>query len=144
MLLEFPPVGPVANPTPAQWAGERTQAEGRRAWDAIAARMPTVFPGRVMYLPVADAILLDGQYTTWLPPLGDPHVPRDQWERVRKVDGAHLCPQGSARLGMAIAADLTKIIGLAPPAPLWFTGAWTTNPQFNDPPGACPDDHPPG
>ena len=144
ILLEFPPRGPIADPTASQLASEKTGSEGRTAWNAIAAAMPAAFPGHVMYLPVADSILLDGHYSTWLPPLGDPGAPRDQWVRVRKLDLAHMCPQGSARLGEAITADLTRIVGLAPPTPTWLTGPWTTSPNFNDPPGACPDDHPPG
>jgi len=143
MLLEFPPWGPVADPTPSKLASERIGAMGRVAWNRIASEMPSVFPGRVMYLPVADSILFNGQYSTWLPPLGDPSAPKDQWVRVRKLDKTHMCPQGSARLGIAIDADLRMIVGLAPPEPpLWFTGPWTTNPQFNEPTGACPHDHP--
>jgi hypothetical protein len=144
MLLEFPPWGPVADPTPSKLAPERIGEMGRVAWNKIAAEMPSAFPGQVMYLPVADSILLAGHYSTWLPPLGDPSAPKDQWVRVRKLDKTHMCPQGSARLGMAVDADLRMIVGLAPPEPpLWYTGSWTTNPQFNEPPGACPNDHPP-
>ncbi|MGP0031429.1 MAG: hypothetical protein ACLPVF_13085, partial [Acidimicrobiales bacterium] len=143
MLLEFPPSG-VAGEATASVVSDATVARGRSAWNAIAASMPAVFPGKVMYLPWAGAILLDGHYSTWLPPLGDPHAPREQWVRVRKLDDTHLCPEGSARLGLAFTGDLRTLIGLAPPKGLWFTGAWTTNPAFNDPPGACPDDHPAG
>jgi hypothetical protein len=25
----------------------------------------------------------------------------------------------------------------------WSQGSWTSDPNFNNPPGACPDDHPP-
>ena len=61
---------------------------------------------------------------------------------ARKLDDTHLCPQGSARLGLAITEDLNLLIRLAPPKGRWFDGPWTTNPEFNDPPGACPHDHP--
>ena len=142
MLLEFPPSGIVAGASPAVRASDKAEAEGRAAWDSIAERMPTQFPGRVMYLPWAGSILLDGRYSTWLPPLGNLSAPKAQWVRVRKLDDTHLCPQGSARLGLAITEDLKLIVGLAPPKGQWFDGPWTTNPEFNDPPGACPDDHP--
>jgi hypothetical protein len=143
MLLEFPPIGVVAGATRAVLTHDKAEAEGSDAWDAIAERMPAAFPGKVMYLPWAGSILLDGHYSTWLPPLGDPRAPKAQWVRVRKLDDTHLCPQGSARLGLAITEDLKMLIGLASPRGLWFEGPWTTNPEFNDPPGACPVDHPP-
>ena len=40
--------------------------------------------------------------------------------------------------------DMTAVFHLAPAAADWSQGTWTTDPDFNDPPGACPDDHPPG
>jgi hypothetical protein len=106
--------------------------------------MTSVFPGRVMYFPLADSIMLRGKYSAWLPPEGDPHAPSDQWIRVRKLDNVHLCPEGSARYADALLADMTAVFRLAPAAGNWSQGAWTTDPDFNDPPGACPDDHPPG
>jgi hypothetical protein len=63
---------------------------------------------------------------------------------VRKLDGVHLCPQGAALYGNALLTDMTAIFQLAPAASDWSRGAWTSNPEFNNPPGACPDDHPPG
>ena len=77
VLTQFPQ-GDVSHPL---HVSRRHQAQGARAWDAIAATMPSVFPGKVMYLPVADSILLHGHYATWLPPLGDPKAPRSQWVR---------------------------------------------------------------
>jgi hypothetical protein len=65
-----------------------------------------------------------------------------EWIRARKLDNVHLCPEGSARYARAILTDLTAVIKLAPASPSWAEGAWTTNPDYNDPPGACPDDHP--
>jgi hypothetical protein len=38
--------------------------------------------------------------------------------------------------------DLTSIFRLSPANPSWTEGAWTSDPDFNNPPGACPDDHP--
>ncbi len=143
MLLEFPPIGVVADATPAVLTHDKLEAEGSAAWDAVAERMPAIFPGKVMYLPWAGSILLDGHYSTWLPPLGDPGAPKAEWVRVRKLDDTHLCPQGSARLGLAVADDLKMLVGLAPPRGRWYDGSWTTNPEFNSPAGACPDDHPP-
>ena len=39
---------------------------------------------------------------------------------------------------------MTSVFHLAPAAVDWSQGAWVTNPAFNNPPGACPDDHPSG
>ena len=63
---------------------------------------------------------------------------------MRKLDNVHLCPEGSARYADALLADMTAVFGLAPAAGDWSQGSWTRDPNFNDPPGACPDDHPPG
>ena len=60
------------------------------AWNTIAAKMPSYFPGRVMYFPLADAVLLAGRYSAWLPPEGNPHASSQSWIRVRKVDKVHL------------------------------------------------------
>jgi lysophospholipase L1-like esterase len=120
----------------------RERKEGTDAWNAIAAEMAKSFPGKVMYLPVASSLLLDGRFSTWLPPLGEPSAPKDQWIRARKLDNVHLCPEGAARYARAILTDLTDVIKLAPAPASWAQGSWTTNPDYNDPPGACPDDHP--
>ena len=34
-------------------------------------------------------------------------------------------------------------LGLGPLRPGWQTGAWTQDPRYNDPAGACPADQPP-
>jgi peptidoglycan/LPS O-acetylase OafA/YrhL len=143
IFTQFPPSGVIPAENPAnQVVYNKARAAGNRAWNVIAAAMPASFPGRVMYLPLADSILLDGRFSSWLPPIGQPHAPTGQWTRVRKLDNVHLCPEGSARYADALLSDLTAIFGLTP-AGDWIDGSWTTNPDFNDPPGACPDDHPP-
>jgi peptidoglycan/LPS O-acetylase OafA/YrhL len=145
IFTEFPPPGniPAANPA-NQVAYDKARDAGTNAWNGIVATMPSYFPGRVMYLPLADSVLLNGHFSSWLPPVGHPHAPSDQWIRVRKLDNVHLCPEGSARYAEALLTDLTSIFGLAPASPSWPDGAWTKDPDFNNPPGACPDDHPPG
>jgi peptidoglycan/LPS O-acetylase OafA/YrhL len=144
IFTQFPLSGNVATTDPAgQAAYNKERVEGLKAWNDIAEKMTSYFPGRVMYLPVASSLLLNGRiYSSWLPPLGDPQAPKDQWTRVRKLDNVHLCPEGSARYAGAILTDLTAIFRLAPANPSWTGGAWTSDPDFNNPPGACPDDHP--
>jgi hypothetical protein len=104
--------------------------------------MATFFPGQVMYFPIASSILLKGRFSAWLPPEGESHAPVPSWTRVRKLDNVHLCPEGSALIGDALLTDMTTLFDLAPASPQWAQGAWTTDPDFNDPPGACPNDHP--
>ncbi len=140
VFSQFPMEGVV----PGEAASTRERHEGGAAWNAIAAKMTTYFPGRVMYLPVADSVLLNGKYSTWLPPEGDAHAPASRWIRVRKLDNVHFCPEGAARYGDALLTDLSALFGLAPAGGDWSQGPWTSDPTFNDPPGACPDDHPPG
>jgi hypothetical protein len=114
------------------------------AWNNVAKQMAKDFPGRVMYFPLADSVLLDGRYSPWLPPEGDSKAPKSAWLRVRRLDKVHLCPEGSARYGAALLADMTQVFGLAPTTGDWSQGSWTSDPNFNDPPGDCPNDHPPG
>jgi len=140
LFTQFPTEGVV----PGAADTTRLRRKGSEAWNGIAAQMATYFPGRVMYLPVGSAVLLNGRYSTWLPPRDDVRAPSDQWIRARKLDNVHLCPEGSARYADAILTDMTVVLGLAPAVGDWSQGAWTSDPNFNNPPGACPDDHPPG
>jgi len=144
IFTQFPLSGniPAANRTDFTLYNKARLA-GLNAWNTIAARMPSYFPGRVMYLPVGSSVLLNGHYSAWLPPAGDPHAPSTQWTRVRKLDNVHFCPEGSARYANALLTDLTAIFKLTTAAPSWPNGAWTSDPDFNNPPGACPADHPP-
>jgi peptidoglycan/LPS O-acetylase OafA/YrhL len=134
-------VGQNADPQIAYNAERRA---GVIAWNNIAKGMMASFPGQVMYFPLADSVLLHGKYSAWLPPEGDAHAPKSAWLRVRKLDKVHLCPEGSARYAAALLADMTQVFGLAPAAGNWSQGPWTSDPGFNNPPGACPNDHPPG
>jgi hypothetical protein len=145
IFTEFPQSGNLiasdGNPQPAYNAERQA---GVIAWNNIAKEMTRAFPGRVMYLPLADSVLLNGKFSEWLPPEGDPNAPKSAWLRVRRLDKVHLCPEGAVRYGAAILADMTQVFGLAPAVGDWSQGEWTTDPNFNDPPGACPNDHPPG
>lgn len=144
IFAQYPLLGPLpaSTGTDQQVAGAE-RAEGEGAWQRIVASMPSVFPRRVMYLPVGSSVLLDGRFSSWLPPSTRPGAPRSQWVRVRMEDGVHLCPAGVERYADAILADLTAIYRLAPANPRWWDGSWVDDPRYNDPPGSCPDDHPP-
>ncbi|HXN59406.1 MAG TPA: acyltransferase family protein, partial [Acidimicrobiales bacterium] len=146
IFTQFPESGiiPASNPAD-QIAYNKARWQGVIAWNNIAEKMTTYFPGRVMYFPIASSVLLDGKnYSAWLPPENDPRAPKDQWIRVRKLDNVHLCPEGSARYADALLTDMTGVFKLAPVVGDWAQGSWVFDPNFNNPPGACPDDHPPG
>ena len=144
IFTQFPPSGPFFTFLPDAAADTRYRQREQAAWDAIVRKLPAVFPGKVMYLPVAPSILLDGKFSQWLPPVGRPHAPKSQWVRVRMIDRVHLCPPGVVRYSAAVLADMQSIFDLPAAKGPWYTGAWTNDPRYNDPPGTCPDDHPPG
>ncbi len=144
VFLEFPPTGPVVDPsaTPAEVrAQDANRAAGEAAWNRIVRHLPSVFPGRVLYLPVASSVLLDGRFTAWLPPATAPSAPKDRWVRVRTVDDVHLCPAGAARYANAVLGDLTRLFGLRPTGARWSTGPWTASVVYRTPPGSCPGGH---
>jgi hypothetical protein len=144
IFTEFPKSGVIEGSTPATTAAyNKARQEGLDAWNAIAETMTRDFPGKVMYLPLGSSLTWHGRYSAWLPPENRPHAPASQWIRVRKLDNVHLCPEGSARYANALLADMIRIFHLPTPTADWSQGSWTSDPDFNDPPGACPDDHPP-
>ncbi|HUC05130.1 MAG TPA: acyltransferase family protein [Acidimicrobiales bacterium] len=144
IFTEFPLSGDIPAADPANFTlYNHERILGLNAWNSVAAEMPGVFPGRVMYLPIAGSVLVGDRFSSWLPPPGDPHAPTDEWTRARKLDNVHLCPEGSARYAQALLSDMTSLFGLPAANPSWQQGAWTSDPDFNDPPGACPADHPP-
>jgi len=57
----------------------------------------------------------------------------------RKPDGVHVCPSGAARVAAWLIPELTlRFSGIEAVAPsTWVEGAWTLDPRFDDPPGAC-------
>jgi peptidoglycan/LPS O-acetylase OafA/YrhL len=145
IFTQFPISGQLQAPNPSQQAAFNAERKaGNLAWNRIAESMTKEFPGQVMYFPLADSVLLDGKYSAWLPPPSVPHAPKSLWVRVRKLDTVHFCPEGSARYGAALLADMTQVFKLAPATADWTQGSWTSDPNFNNPPGSCPDDHPPG
>ncbi len=99
IFTQFPQSGDLAAANPADTASyNKERHAGVIAWNTIAEKMTSEFPGRVMYFPLADSIMLHGKYSAWLPPEGDPRAPSDQWIRVRKLDNVHLCPGGQRSL----------------------------------------------
>jgi hypothetical protein len=136
-IVEFPrshPNSTIAGPTQPQTLADLDRATG--AWNSVMASIGPQWPGRYLYLPVASSLEVGGQYSAWLPGPGGVE------SRARKTDNFHLCPTGAARLGQALVDGLTPTLNLPNAAPGWWTGSWTKDPTYNDPPGSCPDDHP--
>jgi peptidoglycan/LPS O-acetylase OafA/YrhL len=134
---QYPPLGPLYA------ANQQQRDAGEDAWDALVSSMSAVFPGRVMYLPLAPAVELNGKFSPWLPPETDPGASEETWVRVRMLDNTHFCPAGAARYAAALLSDLTMLYRLGPPSADWSTAGWTHDPGlYNDPAGSCPDDHP--
>ena len=139
VLLQFPQLGP--NPywlDPAtQHAAWAAQNARQIVWNTVARQAVRFFPGRALYLPTDQLFAPGDRYFTWR------RTPTGSWLRARKIDDLHMCPYGAAQLGGLVVHDLTPVLGLAPMAPGWEAGAWTTSANYDDPPGACPDDQPP-
>jgi peptidoglycan/LPS O-acetylase OafA/YrhL len=150
IFTQFPPTGPVLNFSTSASAeanaaaADKRRAEAERAWNAMVEALPHAFPGRVMYLPLAPSVLLNGKFSQWLPPGLKTSVPTSEWVRARMVDDVHLCPAGVVRYSSALLTDMTGLFHLKSAGSGWLKGLWTTSPVYNEPPGSCPDDHPPG
>jgi len=144
IFLQLPTQGPDAGAGESLTNPAVTQAvAGQKAWQSVAESLTTAFPGKVMFLPVGSSVLLDGKYTQWLPTPQHPNAPKTQWQRVRMIDGIHMCPAGVVRYADAVLADLTTLYHLSPAITTWPTQSWTTTPKrFDTPVGSCVDDHP--
>jgi len=138
---------PVRHLTGAEEATTRPLVLGDNAgiehFDRLILGLAHAHPGTIMYLPTSAAVERGGKFSAWLPPPRDPHAPRRDWVRVRMVDGVHLCPAGAVRYASAVLADLTALFHLPAPRSGWWSGSWTHQSWYTNPPGACPDDHPP-
>jgi len=139
VALQFKQVGPIPYIfDPLTQAAEWTAANARQiAWNDIASEAVQFFPGRALYLSTAQLFAPGDRFFAW------DRTPSGTWIRARKIDDTHMCPYGAAELGALVVNDLTPVLGLSPMAPGWQLGSWVQDPNFNDPPGACPADQPP-
>jgi peptidoglycan/LPS O-acetylase OafA/YrhL len=141
VLLQFPQTGPPANTTgsPASIATWAKRTLTQDAWDQDAREATMAFPGHAIYVTTSDLFAPDGRFYTWLRTTGG------TWIRARKMDNTHFCPFGAAEFGALIVDDFTAKLRLPQMRQGWEFGAWTRDPRFNQPPGACPADQlPPG
>jgi len=91
--------------------------------DRLYSSLPSRYPGVVEYLDIGPALKApDGTSPRVL-----------DGRQLRKPDGWHLCPDGSAAVAHAVlehlALDTTG----------WEKGSWRRDPRYNDPPGSCPN-----
>ncbi|MGH9207315.1 MAG: acyltransferase family protein, partial [Acidimicrobiales bacterium] len=139
VFFEYPKTGPLPADTNTTQRITQTHVSesGREAWNAVVNGLVPLWPGKVMFLPVASSLEVNGHFSSWLPSFGG------KWVRARKIDNAHVCPLGAAELASAVSADLAPVFHLPATGSGWLTGSWTKDPKYNDPPGSCPDDQPP-
>ena len=144
IFQQFPQPGPDASVTVNEPAYLAHVIAAINRWDSIAASLTSEFPGRVLYLPIGDSVLLHGGFSDWLPPEGNPKAPKSEWERVRMVDNVHFCPAGAARYAAALYVDLRTFLKLPNPSATWWEGSWRLNHvAYQYPtPAVCPNDHP--
>jgi peptidoglycan/LPS O-acetylase OafA/YrhL len=139
VFLQYPRTRPEAAITPAAQAASAAQIA---AWNAAVAGVPALAPGRAMFFPIAPSVELDGAFSPWVPPPRDPSASRTTWDRIRRVDGVHLCPAGIELYAAAIAADTSATWRLAAPASGWWVNGWQRNPIVASGDQFCPADHP--
>jgi hypothetical protein len=140
VLLQFPQQGPsdsIIDPAARAHAWS-AQTEVTDAWDDAAREAVAAFPGRAVYLTTSELFAPRGLFLTWM------KTPDGAWVRARKLDNTHMCPYGAAQFGALLTAELSPLLHLRSPKPGWEFASWTKDARYNDPPGACPDDQPPG
>jgi peptidoglycan/LPS O-acetylase OafA/YrhL len=139
VFLQYPKTHPAEAVLPGGQAGA---AADIAAWNAAVAGVPALAPGYAQYFPIAPSVELDGEYSPWVSPPRDPSAPRDTWDRIRRVDGVHLCPPGISLYSAAIAADTAASFGLPEPAGPWWVSGWQRAPIIQSGDEFCPADHP--
>jgi peptidoglycan/LPS O-acetylase OafA/YrhL len=134
---------PKTQPSEAILPGERAGAAADiAAWNAAVAGMPALAPGSAQYFPIAPSVELDGAFSPWVSPPRNPTAPRDTWDRIRRVDGVHLCPAGISLYAAAIAADTATSFMLPEPKGRWWVNGWQRAPVIQSGDQFCPADHP--
>ncbi len=145
IFLQMPVFDPSASI--AEGRGFLPSAAGLATWNKAIQQAAAAFPGKVMYLPVASSLEIDGRYTNWLPPNGSLSTPVEHWVRVRTSDGVHLCPPGITRYAAPVLEDLTEVFHLAAPRHDWWRSRLITVRALAHSASSlgltCPRDHPP-
>ena len=131
-----PPQPPLDSWMPRVHA-EVYDPKGMQLWEDAAIDESREHPGRVAFAPATAMLEYGGGYSTWLP------SPGGKLERVRQIDDFHLCLNGGVRYGAGATLQLTRLFGLAQPAPNWWLGSFASAQRWYQlpgyPPGQCPD-----
>jgi peptidoglycan/LPS O-acetylase OafA/YrhL len=126
--------------------GSGSQAQMTDGVNAAFAQVANAFAGRVLYLPVASSLAVDGHFGFWAPATGSPHANRRAWVRVRSAEGVYLCPAGITRYAAAVVEDLSTVLPLQKPTTDWWSNYVIAIGSLNRWGGAvavsCPADHP--
>ena len=93
--------------------------------------LPERFPGAVYYIDPDPVVAPNGEFQLSIEqPVGE--------HRVRKTDGNHYCPDGSARFGIAIGEFVEVLTGFPQVDPAaWWGGDWRNDARYDEPAGAC-------
>jgi hypothetical protein len=140
ILLSYPKTGRPGGGTTKAALAHNARAEA--AWQRAATQLPSQVPGHAMFMPIAPSVEFRGEFSTWLAPVGDPTAPAMRWERVRRLDGVHLCIPGIDRFATALTRDLTLAFKTPPAAKGWTAGDWTQDLVLTIDANKCPADHP--
>lgn len=100
--------------------------------DPIFRSLAARHPGVVVYGEVGDAVAApDGTYPRWIAVGGGRRI------LARKPDGWHVCPDGAARIGRAVALLSARQGWSPPPTTGWEGGPWRQSARYDDPKGGC-------
>jgi peptidoglycan/LPS O-acetylase OafA/YrhL len=149
ILLQMPALRPLPRVSTASpsYRADLARRAAIPGWNAAARQAAGRFPGKVMYLPVASSLDLNGRYTSWLPSNDNPSEPRKSWVRVRTSDGVHICPAGITRYTAPLLEDMRELFRLPPAPGHWWNGYLITVQslrwQNSSLAVTCPADHPP-
>jgi hypothetical protein len=139
VFLQYPKTKPSEAVLPGAQAAA---AADIAAWNAAVAGVPALAPSRAQYFPIAPSVELDGAFSPWVPPPREPAAPRPTWDRIRRVDGVHLCPPGISLYAAAIAADTSSSFTLPAPQGRWWVNGWQRSAIVVQGDEFCPADHP--
>jgi len=126
----------------ARW--NRLTAFYQRAWNTQVRRFVAANPGHALFFPVDNVFAPHGIYSAYVAPPRSPNAPRSTWDRVRSMDGTHLCAPGVSIWAAAITQDVATSFGVNPPQHAWWLDPWPTKKTKYDSRVAtlCPLTHP--
>ena len=102
-----------------------------RSINELFRELPERFPGSVFYIDPDPVVAPNGEFELLIDVEGGQH-------RVRKTDGNHYCPDGSARFGLAIGQFVETLTGFIQVDPAqWWGGEWRNDERYDEPAGSC-------